>query len=506
MATADELRAQIAAQKLQLEQARVRASIAYEEIREAEERQKLRAELERLRECTELEESAEKIAISRRQQIDRDAIRPIAAEGALHARTAPAGPGPDDKRHVKGTMDCDAAVVDGELEWSIKGFSWLGFTLLQDGGCAYAMSPSIAVGGHCFCLMYHPERGRMNLLGQRGSLVIRHVDRDSYEGVAFRYSVWIKSKDRGFVQWGDSVALFEEEDTHGMIFGPDVCDDPDTPAGLFRMSHSQLATSEWVIDDVLTAKLKVEVRPDIGYDIDERHVDDVVVPPSNLTDRLMHLLDNGAGCDVTCRVQGETIQAHSLILCAASNVLQRMLACGLQESLSKEIIIEDCEPQIFKNFLRYLYSDNFDSLESFIAGKVSEHSSGDGRIAANEVSTKMSILQQLLAVGHKYQVARLQLWCERELCRCITIEDVCTVLCQAHLYEAKQLEKRCLDFIKTHRNEVVRTAGFASLSKEWPQVSLKITLHIGAIDESSAAVAIEAQRSGHKRKRDECDY
>eukprot|EP00747_Dinoflagellata_sp_TGD_P138937 gnl/TRDRNA2_/TRDRNA2_175844_c3_seq14.p1 gnl/TRDRNA2_/TRDRNA2_175844_c3~~gnl/TRDRNA2_/TRDRNA2_175844_c3_seq14.p1 ORF type:complete len:119 (-),score=28.38 gnl/TRDRNA2_/TRDRNA2_175844_c3_seq14:313-669(-) len=117
----------------------------------------------------------------------------------------------------------------------------------------------------------------------------------------------------------------------------------------------------------------------------------------------------------------------------------------------------------------------------------------------------MSILQQLLAVSHKYNVTRLQLWCERELSRYIAIGDVCAVLIQAHLYEAKQLEKRCLEFIKAHKNEVVRTDGFGSLSQAWPEVSLKITLHIGAVDDSSAAEAIVKQQSGSKRKRDGSD-
>eukprot|EP00747_Dinoflagellata_sp_TGD_P156583 gnl/TRDRNA2_/TRDRNA2_177678_c4_seq1.p1 gnl/TRDRNA2_/TRDRNA2_177678_c4~~gnl/TRDRNA2_/TRDRNA2_177678_c4_seq1.p1 ORF type:complete len:518 (+),score=80.10 gnl/TRDRNA2_/TRDRNA2_177678_c4_seq1:75-1628(+) len=513
MATADELRAQISAQQQRREQAKARVERANQEISAAKERQKLRAELEQIRaEAIDLED-AERGAHQFRKDIDRDIFwfvpdtqRPTAVASTT------AQPLGGDRKHVQSRMDCGAAVVSGELEWSIGGFSWLETALSQqDEECA--ISHCIVVGGHRFKLMYHPNKMRMGGYQQRGSLVIWHDDSHEGEGVAFRYSISIKSKERGFIQWGDSGSVDEREDTDARIFGPDVCENPTIPTGIFGMSHTQLMNSEWIIDDVLTAKLRVDVRPDVEYEDVLKHevdkdVGDIVVPSSTITDRLALLLESGAGSDLTFVVQGERIRAHSAIVSACSDVLQRLLACGMQESISKEITIADCEPQIFRMFLRHLYSDSFTCLESFIAGKSSEQSSGDAsdsRSAAGEVSTKMSMLQQLLAVSHKYQVTRLQLWCERELCRCITVGEVCTVLCQAHLYEAKQLEQKCLEFIKTHKNEVVRTDTFGSLSQVWPQVSLKITLHMSDIDERSAAAAIDKQMSGHKRKRDSLD-
>eukprot|EP00747_Dinoflagellata_sp_TGD_P156586 gnl/TRDRNA2_/TRDRNA2_177678_c4_seq12.p1 gnl/TRDRNA2_/TRDRNA2_177678_c4~~gnl/TRDRNA2_/TRDRNA2_177678_c4_seq12.p1 ORF type:complete len:522 (+),score=67.77 gnl/TRDRNA2_/TRDRNA2_177678_c4_seq12:75-1640(+) len=517
MATADELRAQISAQQQRREQAKARVERANQEISAAKERQKLRAELERVlgetRDVKEMESSFKRY----REDIDSDRVW-LASDSrrpAEVASTGAAGGVSKDRKHVQSRTDCGAAVVSGELEWDIRGFSWLKTALRQVCEKA-AMSHSIVVGGHIFRLMYHPNKENMGFFDQRGSLVICHngpPDDEDDEGVAFRYSISIKSKERGFIQWGDSGSVDEREDTDARIFGPDVCENPTIPTGIFGMSHTQLMNSEWIIDDVLTAKLRVDVRPDVEYEDVLKHevdkdVGDIVVPSSTITDRLALLLESGAGSDLTFVVQGERIRAHSAIVSACSDVLQRLLACGMQESISKEIAIGDCEPQVFRMFLRYLYSDSFPCLESFIAGKNSEQSSGDAsdsRSAAGDASTKISMLQQLLAVSHKYQVARLQLWCERELSKCIAIGDVCTVLCQAHLYEAKRLEKKCLDFILAHKNEVVRTDAFGSLSQAWPQVSLKIILHFGAIDESSAAVAIGKQQSGHKRKRDDQD-
>merc|ERR1712046_138158 len=115
----------------------------------------------------------------------------------------------------------------------------------------------------------------------------------------------------------------------------------------------------------------------------------------------------------------------------------------------------------------------------------------------------MPVLQQLLSLSHKYQINRLRLWCEHELCERIRVEDVCSVLCQAHLYEAKTLEERCLDYVKAHIDEVVQTEAFACLSQDWPQVSLKIILHNSRVSERSAAAAVENQQNVRKRKRDD---
>merc|ERR1712232_429486 len=100
------------------------------------------------------------------------------------------------------------------------------------------------------------------------------------------------------------------------------------------------------------------------------------------------------------------------------------------------------------------------------------------------------------------------MWCEQQLCERVAVNDVCSVLCQAHLYEAKQLEESCLAFIRENFEAVVVTPSFGSLSEEWPEVMLKITLCRAGISESSTVAALDAQRqarqrNGEKRKREE---
>merc|ERR1719217_386518 len=152
--------------------------------------------------------------------------------------------------------------------------------------------PSICVAGHYFTLWYDPAKEEMGCHGQVGSLVIFHEEVPNSPGVVFRYKIWIKSKEQGYVQWGDQGSVCMTDDTDGMIFGPDVCTKPHVPSGIFCMSHAQLQQSEWVIDDMLTAKLEVEVRPDVPVDEQDSLSDNIEVPPSRLLDNLLLLLDD----------------------------------------------------------------------------------------------------------------------------------------------------------------------------------------------------------------------
>eukprot|EP00930_Biecheleria_cincta_P028578 TRINITY_DN1994_c0_g1_i1.p1 TRINITY_DN1994_c0_g1~~TRINITY_DN1994_c0_g1_i1.p1 ORF type:complete len:515 (-),score=101.52 TRINITY_DN1994_c0_g1_i1:79-1623(-) len=410
-------------------------------------------------------------------------------------------------------LDCGSAVLTGELEWSMRGFSWLEDMLLQDDRVA-AESFTIHVGFHQFCLLYDPRKGEMGDHGQRASLAIMHTNHDD-DGIAFRYKILIKSKNRGYVQWGPDGKERTDEQVDGFLFGPDVCNTHQVPDGIFGLTHRQLEKSEWVIDDVMTIKLQVQVRAKLPPEESTQSIsDEVEVPPPSLHNNLLALLENGTNSDVTFTVQGETVQAHSLILSARSEVLQRQFSCGLQESASKRVVIEDCHPLAFKAFLRYLYSDSFATLVDALEDKATpvrlSSSSSSSSSSENPMhvdgtvkAAMMPAIQELLVLAHKYELSRLQIWCERELSGNIAIETVCSVLCQAHLYSAKKLEKNCLDFIKQNVHEVLPTEAFAELHHKWPQVSVKITAYLANVPEEKTAVAFQVQEKSRKRKLDD---
>jgi len=113
------------------------------------------------------------------------------------------------------------------------------------------------------------------------------------------------------------------------------------------------------------------------------------------------------------------------------------------------------------------------------------------------MSERVPLLQHLLAISHKYEVTRLHLWCEQELSKYLSVTEVCHVLCQAHLYEAAQLEKTCLSWIKANQSAVVVTPAFSALAKEWPEVMFKVSMFLSGITGAEASRLLEAHWKSH---------
>ena len=169
----------------------------------------------------------------------------------------------------------------------------------------------------------------------------------------------------------------------------------------------------------------------------------------------------------------------------------------MREAAEKRVVVEDVDLVTFQALLKFVYSDDLRHVEEWTKSAIAE-SEGD----APPHRKRVAVLPRMLAAGHKYQLARLRLWCEQQLCECIDVDGVCDVLRHAHLYEAKELEAACLDFVTANMAAVAVTPGFISLSDECPAVQLKINLHTAGVPEDRATAAVEAQ-SSRKRRRDE---
>ena len=135
------------------------------------------------------------------------------------------------------------------------------------------------------------------------------------------------------------------------------------------------------------------------------------IPGPTLSCDIRMLLQSGSYSGVQVQVQGEVIPAHLQILRARSQVFKRQVVSGMKESISKTIVIEDCDVATFKCFLRF-YTDNFPNLDKLIPPEASGHA----ELQKDDHPQRLS-LQALLAVSHKYQVSRLQLWREVPILR-----------------------------------------------------------------------------------------
>lgn len=392
--------------------------------------------------------------------------------------------------------------------------SWLQNALKQNSQECLE-SETFEIGSTQFDLVYSPSHTALdNKQSQVGSLALRHLEE---EGVIFRYRMFIKRAGGDFVQWGAEANECHPawKDSY-KAFGPDVQKKPESgaplerPLGIFGLRHEDLTKSEWVENDTMTVKVEVETMEDSAVDtVDTSEVgSDVTVPPATLATNLLSMLEASRCTDITFIIEEKRIAAHSFILAARSEVFDRELNGSMREAVSKVIEIRDADFTTFDVFLRFLYTDDLDHTKAMVS-KLTELAkspvvAGSSHKEAEVVThPRTAILQNLLAVTHRYQVQRLRLWCERQLCQYICKDRVCSILCQAHLYEASQLQKACLKFIKNNMEAVMATRGFGSLSAEWPEVTLKINTFCAGLSEQGAAEAKSALEESRKKRSSE---
>jgi len=333
---------------------------------------------------------------------------------------------------------------------------------------------------------------------------------DAIDRSAFRHKFYVMRQDGQYIQWGQEEEMCEEhEDLEEVVFGPDVTSTSRAASGIFGLQHDALLQSEWVINDTLTVRVELEVRPYTGCEVDcllpvKLAKPSIAVPPTPISSKLLSLFDKERCTDITFKVKEELIKAHSQVLAAHSEVFERQFFGGLEESVSKEAVIEDVEPKIFRAFLKVLYTDDMDHLQDTITECLKSNSSSESTGSTGNAPsvTMVSALQDLLALSHKYQVEHLLAWCQHQLCMHITEEGVCSVLCQAHLCEAQHLEAKCLSYIKEHMSKIASTKEFARLTTEWPELILKISLHAAGVSPKDAAAAVSVQQEVRKRKRE----
>ncbi|XP_060064952.1 BTB/POZ domain-containing protein 1-like [Ylistrum balloti] len=150
-----------------------------------------------------------------------------------------------------------------------------------------------------------------------------------------------------------------------------------------------------------------------------------------------HVFTSGIISDVTFLV-GENntkIEAHKLILVSRSPVFYAMLEGPMAEK--GEITIPDISEDIFKLFLRYLYTDEIVLTEENVAA--------------------------VFNVARKYSVDILVSCCEEFLTKHVAVNNACMFLEHAHVFMIDDLKSKCLEFISAHPLVAFRSPAFTDL-------------------------------------------
>jgi speckle-type POZ protein len=215
-------------------------------------------------------------------------------------------------------------------------------------------------------------------------------------------------------------------------------------------SRGQWAAVSWPYGAVrpgyayATYQLILEFR-DTSLADGERHV----------LNHLSKLLDTQSMADVTFVVKNERIGAHSAIVVSASPVICSMLEEDkFKEGRTKVVEVDDIDPVVFKEMLRYLYT-----------GKAPKLDEDD-------------MTEPLFVTADKYQIEALKDLCEQSLIRKLTIQTVVHYLVLAHLYTAPQLLEASLKFLVEHKKEISTRPEWKELIQNYPDLFFLATNRI----------------------------
>ena len=134
-------------------------------------------------------------------------------------------------------------------------------------------------------------------------------------------------------------------------------------------------------------------------------------------------------------------QVHKEVLMASSDVFEAMFNPEMKEGRDSFVQIADTEPEIFEQFLLFIYTE---------------------KCFFTEMSKEM--VEGLLLVADKYNIASLKEKCEKELSGRLTVDNFGSLAQFATKYNANLLRSKVKDFVSDNMNGVVKS------DEEWEKL------------------------------------
>jgi len=173
-------------------------------------------------------------------------------------------------------------------------------------------------------------------------------------------------------------------------------------------------------------------------------------PPSTLAADLATTLNDSSFSDITIKTKGQQFKAHRIILAARSPVFRAMFSHDMQESRDNQVEIQDIDPVVMEELLRFIYT--------------------------NKVNGLSNIAKPLLAAADKYALESLKTLCESSLVSQMSVEDVADTLVLADLHRCAHLKDAALATIRRFPEKLVKTDGWNRLIECFPSLVSDIIL------------------------------
>ncbi|CAM0874023.1 unnamed protein product [Alopecurus aequalis] len=296
----------------------------------------------------------------------------------------------------------------------------------------YLTSATFFVGGHRWCIKYYPVA--QPIFAHHAELSIR-----------------LHHKDANRVNAQYKITLLDQDGhpTRPTYTGSSTFSDKAGHSGFpLFVKWKEFEDSVCLKDDVFRVMCDVTVIKDVvTQDIPLC----VVVPPSDMHQHLGRLLSTGDGADVTFQVGGEIFAAHKCILAARSSVFMAEFFGPMKEKTTSSARIDDMEAKVFGSVLHFIYTDSPPEVDK------------DNTVAMS---------QHLLVAADRFNLERLKLMCEGNLCKHIDVDNIATTLALAEQHGCRGLKEECFKFLNFPgvMKAVVATDGFEHLKNSCPSI------------------------------------
>ena len=219
---------------------------------------------------------------------------------------------------------------------------------------------------------------------------------------------------------------------------------------LFSFSKEDLVKCQQA-DGSLTFYCKIFTNVPRLASTDPRPAGVAINCPNGLSTQLGELFDQMPSSDVNFIIGGREFPAHKLILATRSEVFDAMFKHHMKENSTNQIKIEDIQPEVFQELLRFIYT---------------------GRVST---ATMETMAAGLFIAADKYLLNELKHECENYLLHDMSPDNCIELLLNFNLMNsAELLKKEAAKSFRCFPLQVMATSQWQTLEKENPAALVAI--------------------------------
>jgi speckle-type POZ protein len=169
-----------------------------------------------------------------------------------------------------------------------------------------------------------------------------------------------------------------------------------------------------------------------------------------LSNHLEELFNSMQSSDVIFKVRGRDCPAHKSILVDRSDVFAAMFQHSMEENLTNQIEIEDIEPEVFQELLRFIYT---------------------GKVPLEKLETMVA---DLFIAADKYVMNELKMKCENYMRNQMSPDNCIVLLWHGDLQNPAEPSKEAAKFFRRFPNEVMASERWKKMKQKYPALLCEI--------------------------------